>query len=153
MITASVPNFCSLLIFKTSVNKFCSQLWFTSFGENFCWQLLRTKFVNNSFLNRNSQLLFKTVFGIFLEKDFWTPPPPSKSERIELGLLCCRDLVTRLGWCPSAKDNEHCHGKIWLIWPKFPISSFFGQNSEMQSLQDYTDPTILYIYKFVHIFW
>ena len=26
--------------------------------------------------------------------------------------------------------------------PKNPISSYFGQNSEMQNCQDYTDPTV-----------
>ena len=29
-----------------------------------------------------------------------------------------------------------------LMWPKNPISSYFGQNSEMQNCQDYTDPTV-----------
>ena len=38
-----------------------------------------------------------------------------------------------------------------LMWPKNPISSYFGQNSEMQNCQDYTDPTyqimtIYYVY-------
>ena len=37
--------------------------------------------------------LLGTCWGIFLEKDFWSPPP-LKSECIELGLLlCCRDLL------------------------------------------------------------
>ena len=30
-----------------------------------------------------------------------------------------------------------------LMWPKNPISSYFGQNSEMQNCQDYTDPTVV----------
>ena len=29
-----------------------------------------------------------------------------------------------------------------LMWPKSPVSSYFGQNSEMQNCQDYTDPTV-----------
>ena len=38
-----------------------------------------------------------------------------------------------------------------LMWQKNPISSYFGQNSEMQNCQDYTDPTyqimtIYYVY-------
>ena len=32
-----------------------------------------------------------------------------------------------------------------LMWPKNPISSYFGQNSEMQNCQDYTDPTVSYL--------
>ena len=30
------------------------------------------------------------------------------------------------------------------MWPKNSISSYFGQNSEMQNCQDYTDPTVGY---------
>ena len=30
-----------------------------------------------------------------------------------------------------------------LMWPKNPISSYFGQNSEMQNCQDYSDPTVV----------
>ena len=30
-----------------------------------------------------------------------------------------------------------------LMWPKNSNSSYFGQNSEMQNCQDYTDPTVL----------
>ena len=29
-----------------------------------------------------------------------------------------------------------------LMWPKNSNSSYFGQNSEMQNCQDYTDPTV-----------
>ena len=37
-----------------------------------------------------------------------------------------------------------------LMWPKNPISSYFGQNSEMQNCQDYTDPTVPSLYPFVN---
>ena len=34
-----------------------------------------------------------------------------------------------------------------LMWPKNPISSYFGQNSEMQNCQDYTDPTVVPLFE------
>ena len=48
----------------------------------------------------------------------------------------CIELELGLGF-----DNfGHFLGKI--MWPKNPISSYFGQNSEMQNCQDYTNPTV-----------
>ena len=38
-----------------------------------------------------------------------------------------------------------------LMWPKNPISSYFGQNSEMQNCQDYTDPIVYNLCVIMHL--
>ena len=64
---------------------------------------------------------FNCTIGVFLDKDFLDPPPPLKSERIELGLLlCCRDL---LGLGPT------CLTRLWACW----VSALRAQTQQAQT--------------------
>ena len=66
---------------------------------------------------------------------------PTQRERATAILLIFRH--TKLGF----QEKKIFWALPWenlrlLIWPKNTILSYFGQNSEMQNCQDYTDPTV-----------